>query len=80
MSKLEVEPKPNEKFFYYALHFEPEGSIQTRVTMESQLTIIKLLSECIPEGYFLYVKEHPWQFRLNNDLFSYYIYNVEVLG
>lgn len=77
LSTLEAEPNENDKFFYYALHFEPEGTTQTRVTMESQLTIIKLLSECIPEGYFLYVKEHPHQFKLNNDFLSYYMYNAE---
>ena len=77
LSTLEVEPDANDKFFYFSLHFEPEASIQTRVTMESQLAIIKLLSECIPEGCFLYVKEHPSQFKLNNASFSYYMYNAE---
>ena len=56
----------NEKYIYVPLHVQPE---QTTLPMaekyENQLLYIKMLSYCLPEGYFLYVKEHPGQLEIN---------------
>lgn len=57
---------PAEKFIYVPLHLQPE---QTTLPMagkyENQLLYIKMLSYYLPEGYFIYVKEHPAQFDAN---------------
>lgn len=65
----------DEKYIYYALHFEPEASIMNRASLSNQLYIIKLLSESLPEGWKLYVKEHPSQFELNST-FAYFLKNI----
>lgn len=78
LKKREVKASLDEKFIYYPLHFEPEATTQTKTTLESQLVIIKMLSECLPPGWKVYVKEHPHQYRLNNDLFYYYVVNGDL--
>ena len=59
--------KTGEKYIFYALHFEPEATIQVRNVLESQLVAIKMLSEALPEDCKLFVKEHPAQFDVNTD-------------
>jgi hypothetical protein len=59
---LSTQPNYNEKYILYPLHQEPEASFMIRATMNSQLYIIKLISENLPDGWKLYVKEHPSQF------------------
>lgn len=67
-------PEQDEKYVFYALHFEPEAQIINRSTFTSQLHIIKLISECLPANWKLYVKEHPHQFNLKDD--SYFLRNI----
>ena len=50
------------KYIFYPLHMEPEAAILARATMNSQLFIIEQISKMLPDGYFLYIKEHPDQF------------------
>ena len=65
-------------YIYFSLHFEPEGSIQTRCTLENQLICIKMLSEALPAGFKIYVKEHPHQFLLNDySFYSCYVPGAE---
>jgi hypothetical protein len=78
LKKKEVKASLDEKYIYYPLSFEPEATTQTKTTLESQLVIIKMLSECLPPGWKVYVKEHPHQYRLNNDLFYYYVVNGDL--
>jgi len=66
-----------EKFVFYAMHFEPEGGILARTSMESQWVLIKMIQASLPEGWVLYVKEHPHQFILNNWKMEYYINNID---
>lgn len=66
------------KYIYYALHLEPEASTQTKTTLESQIIIIKMLSECLPTGWKIYVKEHPHQYKLNNNCLCYLAVNGEL--
>lgn len=70
-------PNLQEKYIYYSLHFEPEAAIIGKTILESQLTIIKMLSKALPKGWKLYVKEHPHQFMLNNELAHYFINNLD---
>lgn len=56
----------NENYIFYALHFDPEASTMNRAVISNQLYIIKMLSESLPDGWKLYVKEHPHQFNLKN--------------
>ncbi len=68
VKKIGVNPDYlHDKYIYFALHFEPEASIMARTVLESQLTIAKMISDCLPKGWVLYVKEHPSQFIINND-------------
>lgn len=78
LKKKEVKASLDEKYIYYPLSFEPEATTQTKLTLESQLVVIKMLSECLPPGWKLYVKEHPHQYRLNNDWFYYCVINGDL--
>lgn len=46
---------------FYALHYEPEATFMNKTSYDSQLYDIQMLSEALPEGWILYVKEHPHQ-------------------
>ena len=72
LDKREVKVNLSEKFIYYPLHLEPEATTQTRMAMEEQTVIIKMLSECLPPGWKVFVKEHPHQYKTNN-VYSYYL-------
>lgn len=78
LKKREVKASLDEKYIYFPLAFEPEATTQTKLTLESQLVIIKMLSECLPPGWKVYVKEHPHQYRLNNDWFYYCVINGDL--
>jgi len=58
-----VDLDTSKKYIFYALHFDPEASIMSRTILSNQLIIIKQLSEALPAGWILYVKEHPIQFE-----------------
>ncbi|MDO9523811.1 MAG: hypothetical protein Q7J08_08910 [Methanocorpusculum sp.] len=59
-----VKEIPNcQKYILYALHLEPEASFMARTTYNSQLYNISMLSRSLPDGWKLYVKEHPMQFN-----------------
>ena len=66
----------NKKYIVYYLQFEPEATTQVRCTLKSQLIAIKMLSEALPEGWTLYVKEHPHQFVLNDPELSMDFYMI----
>lgn len=70
-------PNLQEKYIYYSLHLEPEAAIIGKTILESQLTIVKMLSKALPKGWKLYVKEHPHQFMFNNELSHYFINNLD---
>lgn len=72
-----IVPNLQEKYIYYSIHFEPEAAIIGKTILESQLTIIKMLSQSLPKGWKLYVKEHPHQFMLNNEIAHYFINNLD---
>lgn len=75
--KNSVVPNLKETYIYYSIHFEPEAAIIGKTLLESQLTIIKMLSKALPKEWKLYVKEHPHQFMLNNEVAHYFINNLD---
>lgn len=61
--KLSVEPDLNKPYVYLALHFQPERTTCPCGGMFSdQRLVVSLLANTLPEGWVLYVKEHPSQF------------------
>ena len=76
MEAISCTPNFDEKYICYFLHFEPEASIQVSTILPNQLVIIKMLSETLPEGWTLYVKEHPAQFNVNNDTGYYFMFDA----
>lgn len=74
--KLSIIPNLKEKYIYYSIHLEPEAAIIGKTILESQLTIIKMLHAALPNGWKLYIKEHPHQFTFNNQDSHYFINNL----
>lgn len=74
--KISIPPNYEEKYIYYSIHFEPEATVIGKTILESQLTMIKMLAKALPNGWKLYVKEHPHQFMLNTSLTNYLLHNI----
>jgi hypothetical protein len=52
----------SKKYVYYSLHFDPEMNTMPDEEMyANQLLNIRILSASLPEGWILYVKDHPQQ-------------------
>lgn len=57
----------NEEYLYFALHYQPEATtIPWGNKYSNQLVAIQEISKNLPVGYFLYVKEHPTYWNLDN--------------
>nr|WP_317404930.1 hypothetical protein [uncultured Helicobacter sp.] len=69
-------PDLKENFIYFNLHLEPEAAIIGRATLEAQLTLIKMTANALPQGWKLYVKEHPHQLLMNDSLTDYFLHNI----
>ena len=54
----------NQPYIYYPLHQEPEATIMIQAELASQLSIIDWIAESLPQGWKLYVKEHPSSFSI----------------
>ena len=55
----------NEKYIFVGLHMQPEKTSQPMGgEYDNQLMMIKILSDSVPEGWKVYVKEHPNQFNV----------------
>lgn len=76
VDSISCKPNFKEKYICYFLHFEPEAAIQVSTELANQLVIIKMLSETLPAGWKLYVKEHPVQFDVNHDVGYYFMFDV----
>lgn len=63
------------KYIYYPLHYEPEASFDSRIDLPSQLLAVKMISDGLPDGWKLYVKEHPSQYDIFNYKRWYYTIN-----
>ena len=75
--KNSIQPNYSKKFVFYAIHFEPEAATGVVCDLQNQLTIIQLLSSCLPKDWLLYIKDHPHQYNINNNLDHYYITNIQ---
>lgn len=69
-------PNLNENFIYFNIHVEPEAAIIGRAPLEAQLTLIKMTARALPKNWKLYVKEHPHQLALNDNLTDYFLHNI----
>jgi hypothetical protein len=65
----------SKKYILYSMHFEPEGQIMSRVEMNNQLFILKMISNNLPNDWNLLVRDHPQQFDIDNVKFWYYAIN-----
>lgn len=72
LKKIGEKPILSENYVYYPLQMEPEGDNATQ-TFDTQLVTIAMLSQSLPEGWKLYVKEHPHQFEMNRHYTYYYL-------
>ncbi len=71
--KLSEPARKGEKYFYFALHYQPEETTapQAGGIYSNQLIAIHLLAKSLPEGYRLYVKEHPSQTHVGRHTLLY---------
>lgn len=59
---LQVEPDLEQSYVFVTLHNQPEStSVPMGGLFGYQLLMIDILSRALPEGWLLYVKEHPAQ-------------------
>ncbi|MFA5175245.1 MAG: hypothetical protein WC430_02355 [Patescibacteria group bacterium] len=64
--KAQKLPDFNLKYIYVPLHYQPEASTNILGGMfVNQINLIEILSASLPEGWNIYVKEHPIQFYVN---------------
>lgn len=62
--KLCTTPCSSDKYVLFPLHFEPESTISPSDGINAlQLYNLKILRSVLPEGWKIYVKEHPTQFN-----------------
>ena len=60
IGNFESSPSFNNDFFYFPLHYQPEATtLPLAGWYVDQLMIIDMVSKALPDGVFLYVKEHP---------------------
>lgn len=67
----------NEKYIYFSLHLEPEAAILNSSICASQLFYIKMLSENLPAGWKVYVKDHPYQYVVQKQSLWYVFYAIK---
>lgn len=61
--KYDWEPVPPETdYFFWALHFRPEGSVLVLGKGLDEIDVLTRVAERIPKGTVLVVKEHPLMF------------------
>ena len=64
-NKLASNPDTSVPFIYLGLHMQPEKtSLPMGGEFGNQFLMIKMISECLPSGWKLFVKEHPNQFNM----------------
>lgn len=63
MSKYSVIPSLGEKYIFVPLHYQPEATTVPRGGLfADQIMLIEMLSDHLPKGWKIYVKEHYSQF------------------
>lgn len=62
--RLAVRPDLQCDYVYLALHYQPERTtIPDGGQFSDQFNVARVLAESLPDGWRLYVREHPRQFR-----------------
>lgn len=65
--ELAVKPDLQCGYVYFSMHYQPERTTcPDGGRFNNQFLAIALLAETLPEGWMLYVKEHPSQFRFHS--------------
>lgn len=64
---------PKSKYVYFSLNLEPEASTNGKWRISSQIYWIKLISEFLPEGIDLIIKDHPHLINMD-DKHTYYLF------
>ncbi len=68
-------PDLSVPFVYLPLQYQPEASTNPMGGLfMDQLYMVKVVSEALPKGWFIYVKEHPTQWRRQTNRFSAFRY------
>jgi hypothetical protein len=61
---LAEKPNDSDEYVLFAMHFQPERTtLPEGGVFENQLLAIDILARALPEGWWLYVREHPRQFQ-----------------
>jgi hypothetical protein len=64
LERLSRDPVTGEPYVLLALHYQPERStVPMGGEFGDQLRVAALLARTLPAGWWLYVKEHPWQLQ-----------------
>jgi hypothetical protein len=72
-SSIAQAPRAGEPYIYYAMHVQPEmSSAPLAGVFVDQVNAIRMLAAAVPQGMFIYVKEHPAQPALSRTLSEYY--------
>lgn len=75
-SSIFEQPRNDEIYAYYPLHYQPEWSTLVLAPMYSnqynQLNLVDQIRKSIPTHFKLYVKEHPTQKKLRPRDYRYY--------
>ena len=60
-----VEPVDlSQPYVYVPLHYQPERTTSPEgEVFAHQFLMVDMLSKCIPKGWYVYVREHPMQFK-----------------
>ena len=61
IEQFECDAEYDKKYYFFALHFQPEASTLpgSGTVFTNQILAIRLLAQSLPEDTLLYVKEHP---------------------
>ena len=61
----------DKNFIYFPLHYQPEATTYPYGnSFIDQINAIKLLSACLPENFYIFVKEHPDTFNISHSSWS----------
>ena len=76
LKNLEEDPNFSEKYLYLPLQCVPEGR-NLNLMVDSQIVLAKMAAEVLPDGWKVYVKEHPHQYIVDNRAKYYYLNFIE---
>jgi hypothetical protein len=81
--KIGVSPDYESKYFLWALHARPEGSVQALSKGQDEIEILKRVALSLPKGVLLFVKENTLMLGRRNIVFYHELSklkNVRVVG